>query len=208
MPHPALYVSERLAGILTNLLALVMQQILVLGAFTMPVHARIARARQRLTRLLANLAAGRLPRQRAHRPGQKGGPKPALDIPRSQAWLVGRIGYRAAGYRQQIDYLLHEPETRALLAAAPPEALKSLGRLLRPLCRLLAVELPAELRLSPRPRARGLGREADREGGLSPPRQLNPKPLKPDLPPLLPLHPQRRPRPLPFLDFAKKSRPA
>ena len=35
-----------------------------------------------------------------------------------------------------------------------------------------------------------------------------PKPQKPKLPPLLPLYPQRRPRPLPFMNFSKKTAPA
>ena len=201
MPHPALHVSERLHAIIVgNLLPLIMQQILVLGAYTIPVWARISRARQRLTRLLANFAAGRLPRPHTPQPGKKGGPPPALYIPQSYAWLVARIGYRAAGFGAQIDYLLREPETQALLATAPPEFLKSFGRTLRPLCRLLAVDLPKELLLSPRARAGGAG------GGLSLPRK--PKPPKPTLPPLLPLYPQRRPRPLPFLNFSKKTAPA
>ena len=201
MPHPALHVSERLHAIIVgNLLPLIMQQILVLGAYTIPVWARISRARQRLTRLLANFAAGRLPRPHTPQPGKKGGPPPALYIPQSYAWLVARIGYRAAGFGAKIDYLLREPETQALLATAPPEFLKSFGRTLRPLCRLLAVDLPKELLLSPRSRAGGAG------GGLSLPRK--PKPPKPKLPPLLPLYPQRRPRPLPFLNFSKKTAPA
>ena len=203
MPHPALYVSERLHAIIVlNLLPLIMQQILVLGAYTLPVWARISRARQRLTRLLANFAAGRLPRQYTSRPGRKGGPKPALYIPQSYAWLVARIGSRAAGFGAQIDYLLREPETQALLATAPPEFLKSLGRTLRPLCRLLAVEIPKPLLPSPRS-AGGAG------GGCVSARAkpAKPKPQKPKLPPLLPLYPQRRPRPLPFMNFSKKTVP-
>ena len=173
MPHPALHVSERLHAIIVgNLLPLIMQQILVLGAYTIPVWARISRARQRLTRLLANFAAGRLPRPHIPNPGKKGGPKPALYIPKSRAWLVARIGYRAAGFGAQIDYLLCEPATQALLATAPPEFLKSFGRTLRPLCRLLAVDLPKELLLSPRSRA------GEPEGGS---RSLaNPSPQNPN----------------------------
>ncbi len=201
MPHPALDISDRLHAILGNLMTLVMQQILTLGAYTMPVYVRIARARQRITRLLATLAAGRLPRQRAPRAEKRGGPKPDIHVPQSQPWLVAKIGYRAAGYGQQLEYLLNLPETQALLATAPPQALKSLGRTLRPLCRLLGVPLPpALILLSPRARAGGAG-----GGHLE--RQPKPKPEKPKLPPLLPLHRQRRPCPLPFLNFAKKPPP-
>ena len=203
MPHPALHFSERLHAILVlNLLPLIMQQILVLGAYTLPVWARISRARQRITRLLANFAAGRLPRPHTPRPGRKGGPKPALYIPQSHAWLVAQIGYRAAGYGAQIDYLLREPATQALLATAPPEILKSLGRSLRPLCRLLGVEIPKPLLPSPRSGGAGGGCVSAR------PKPAKPKPQKPKLPPLLPLYPQRRPRPLPFMNFSKKTAPA
>ena len=158
MPHPALDISDRLYAILANLMTLVMQQALTLGAYTLPLQLRIARARQRLTRLLINLAAGRLPRPHTPQPGKKGGPQPEIYLPRSQAWLVAKIGYRAAGYGQQLEYLLNTPETQTLLATAPPEALKSLGRTLRPLCRLLGVPLPPALNLlSPRARAAGAG---------------------------------------------------
>ena len=76
MPHPALHVSERLHAIIVgNLLPLIMQQILVLGAYTIPVWARISRARQRLTRLLANFAAGVFRVERTHSRNGDGGTK-------------------------------------------------------------------------------------------------------------------------------------
>ena len=78
----------------------------------------------------------------------------------------------------------------------PPAALKSLGRTLRPVARLLGVDLPPALLLSPRSRA-GAG------GGLLP---RQPKPPRPKLPPLLPLYPQARPRDLPFMNFAANPR--
>ena len=135
--HQTPGISERLNLILTNLLRLVMQQILVLGAYTLPLHARITRAGQRITRLLALLAKGGLPRQHTPQPGRPGGKQPEIRIPRRHAWLVAQIGYRAAGYALQLEFLLNDPQTQALLATAPPQALKSLGRTLRPLCRLL-----------------------------------------------------------------------
>ncbi len=73
--------------------------------------------------------------------------------------------------------------------AAAPQA----GRILRPLCHMLGIALPAILQLpAPPPRRKP----------VKPPR---PKPAP--LPPLLPLHPQRRPRPLPFIDVLRKNRP-
>ena len=71
--------------------------------------------------------------------------------PFSRAWIVQKLGHHAATYMSQLQFLIDAPETRALLAAAPPEALKPLGRTLRPLARLLGVDLPSNLRLPPRP---------------------------------------------------------
>lgn len=115
----------------------------------MPLHARIVRAGQRLARLLTRLAAGTF-RPATPRPAAKGGP-PATYLPHSRAWIVQKLGHHAATYMSQLQFLIDAPETRALLAAAPPEALKPLGRTLRPLARLLGVDLPSNLRLPPRP---------------------------------------------------------
>ncbi len=201
-PHPAKEFGERLDSILAQLLPVIAAGLHRLVRFCVPVWNRVSRTRLRFVRLLAHIAAGRLPRQRAPRPdGQpapKGGP-PAPYIPRRRAWLVVHAGHNAAAAMWQIENLLRDPNTQALLATAPPESLKSLGRILRPLCRLLGVDLPPALLLSTRARAGGAG------GGLS---LRQPKPPKPKLPPLLPLYPQRRPRPMPFLNFSKKTAPA
>ena len=50
-------------------------------------------------------------------------------------WLVRAVGYEAAGFGSQLRAVLETPEMVALLAACP-EA----GRVLRPLCRALAIE--------------------------------------------------------------------
>jgi len=50
-------------------------------------------------------------------------------------WLVRAAAYRAAGFGCQLRVILEQPEMVALLAAAPQAA-----RVLRPLCRMLAVE--------------------------------------------------------------------
>ena len=102
-----------------------------------------------------------------------------------------------AAYTSHLEHLLRDPETQTRLAPAPPEALKSLGRSLRPIARLLGVDLPPALLLSPRP-PRG-----EPEGGSRPV-----KPPRPILPPLLPLYPQARPRDWPFMRFPPKTNPA
>ena len=67
-------------------------------------------------------------------------------LPRGFAWLL-RLVPEGAAYGSQLQALLSEPEMATLISAAP-----QIGRLLRPLCRMLAVEPTPELR---RKRLRG-----------------------------------------------------
>jgi hypothetical protein len=103
-------------------------------------HRRITAAFQRIERLLVRFRAGRLWR-RAHQarerkqPGCVAGRGPAL--PRRFGWLVQAGGYQAVGYGLQLQTVLNTPEMVELLAASPQAQ-----RILRPLCRALAVELP------------------------------------------------------------------
>ena len=77
--------------------------------------------------------------------------------PRSCAWgMLGRgFGWMrkllpgAGGEMNAFAALLEDPEMKALLAAAP-----QVGRIVRPFCHLLGLELPAELRLPKRERER------------------------------------------------------
>ncbi len=80
----------------------------------------------------------------------------------------------------------------ATLAAAPPRAVASCARTLRPLGHRLGVDLPAILQPPPRPPAPA--KPARRKPAL--------------LPPLLPLYSQRKPTPMPFLTPLRKFRPA
>jgi hypothetical protein len=58
-------------------------------------------------------------------------------------WLVRLMSYQAAGYGSQLRVMLGQPDMVALLLAAPQAA-----RILRPICRMLAVETSL---LRPRP---------------------------------------------------------
>ena len=137
--HPAVVFSARLDSVLGPLLLLIAAKVFYLGRFTIPLWTRVSRARIRLARLLNNLAAGRLPRRRAATPGRKGGP-PAPYSPHGNLWLVRILGYHAAGRAAQINTLLSDPAMQAAIAAAPTAA-----RTLRPLCRMLGIDLPASL---------------------------------------------------------------
>lgn len=121
------------------------------AAVALLLHRRIGGLAGRIERMLMRFRAGRLWRV-AHRAARLGAIRQAncalprlLRLPRRFGWLVRAGGYRAAGFGSQLQAALQTPEMAALLAASP-EA----GRILRPLCRALAFELPG---LPPRPKA-------------------------------------------------------
>ena len=94
---------------------------------------------RRLAALAARAAAGRaLTRRRVAplTPARRAPTAPFPRLPHKFAWLV-RLVPEAACYGSQLRHLLSEPEMAALLAASPQAR-----RLLRPLCRMLAVEPP------------------------------------------------------------------
>ena len=136
-------VAARLDVILGGLLLLIAAQFRRLGPLTMPLWTRISRARQRLARLLANLAAGTVPKPCAPRPGRPSHPR-AAPLPRGHAWVVAILGYHAAGRGAQLNALLADPAMQQAIAAAP-----SAARTLRPLCRMLGIDLPPCLQPSP-----------------------------------------------------------
>ena len=106
----------------------------------------IGRAIVRLERLVTLWQAGTLPpaapaRPRAPRPASA---KPRL--PRRQTWLVAAVGYPAAGYAYRLDIFLARPDSAEFFHAVPHA-----GRIIRPLCHMLGLTPPPELRLPPRP---------------------------------------------------------
>jgi hypothetical protein len=156
-PSPELRVqaadfSRRFGWIVAGLYALVAARFLKrphLAAFILPLCNRFNRARQRFERLMALLAAGKLPPQRRapERPPQPDKPEPvtreptdatpspsAARLPSRRGWLLRELAWEAAAYRGYLEQLLAEPAMAELLAAAP-----SAGRILRPLCRLLGL---------------------------------------------------------------------
>jgi len=100
-------------------------------ALLVPLWNRINRAARRFERLMARLASGKPARPR--RPGRRGGPHSSL-LPRGRFWLIGVLGYEAAGLASQLQALLAEPAAAALLAEVP-----AAGRILRPIARMLAI---------------------------------------------------------------------
>ncbi len=109
------------------------------GPLLVRIFSRLHRLAARLTSLVARIQAGKFQPPRAARP--IAGPsrrKPRL--PESRGWLL-RLVPGTAVYAGQVQALLGDPQTAALLEAAPQA-----GRILRPLCRMLAIPLPEILR--------------------------------------------------------------
>ncbi len=155
-------------------------------------YDRIARAAIRFQSLFARWQTNTLPTPRPSHAGQPYTPRPKPYFPTRHAWLAGSTDHHVRGRASQLEHLLARPDMAEFLTAVPQA-----GRILRPLCHMLGINLPAVLLLPP---------TLAREGGQ--PRQPKPTREKPKLPPLLPLYSQRRPRPMPFMNFSKKPTPA
>ncbi len=117
----------------------------------MLLWARLGRMDARFQALVARVRAG-LPAPAPRKTSPSATPRrqttrPAASprLPQSYAWLVRLMLHIAAGYGSQLQYLLNDPEMPALLAAEP-----RLGRILRPLCNMLAVRPIPNLPTPPR----------------------------------------------------------
>ena len=118
------------------------------GALVVRVSAQAGRVFGRIERMLIRFRAGKL-RTGVTQPNRKAAAstKPrAPALPRKFGWLVIAGKHQAAGYASQLQHLMAEPEMAALLDAAPQAR-----RVLRPLCRALAIELTWTV-TPPRPR--------------------------------------------------------
>ncbi len=158
------------------------------GPLLVLLWTRLQHVSQRLAALAARAAAGRaLTRRRvapltpARRvpptpwvpPAPWAPPAPWPRLPHKFAWLV-RLVPEAASYGSQLRHLLTEPEMAALLAASPQAR-----RLLRPLCRMLAVAPPqavprAKLPLPDRPDPSDPPDPSASDAAAAPPRSPSP----------------------------------
>jgi hypothetical protein len=157
-PPPAALAAfdQRLTAILMALRPLIAHHFLrhswVPNAIAVPLWNRIGRYAARLSRLIALVAANTLPKPCRPRPRPmpaqpaERARKPHPPIPRHHGWMLAAMGWHVAGYRNQLETLLAAPEAAGFLAAAP-----NAGRLLRPICHMLGIDVPA-LRRPPRPR--------------------------------------------------------
>lgn len=134
---------RRFARILGALAALIAARFLRrpdLLALIVPLWRWLNRAVRRLERAVARPVVARATgKQQEHT-----APAPAarMRLPGGRGWVVRVLGYEAVGYASQLQHLLCEPEMQALLAAMP-----AVGRVLRPVCRMLGVTGVAGLAL-------------------------------------------------------------
>ncbi len=162
----------RLAAIMAGMATVVANHVAGLRAISSAlvpmlslVTWRLGRIAQRLDRLVLRWHAGSLPQPRPARASRAGAePRPRIAVPNSHAWPIRHV-QPTAQYIAQVEHFLAHPQLRALVAAAPQT-----GRLLRPLCRMLAIAPPDWLRLPKRQRVSfsppALGR-GEPEGGSS-----------------------------------------
>ena len=138
------------------------------------VWGRIGRMANRFDNLFARWRASTLPNRtlakpRPSRAGQPTTPHERSKIPAGRAWLVGVVGYEAAGRASQLQHLLAHPDMAEFLHAAPQA-----GRILRPLCHMLGIDPPAGIatppaRSPPAPSRPAPSRPPARPGTQAPP---------------------------------------
>ena len=127
----------RLGLIVAGLAALIARRFLrdpKFGALVGPLWSWLNRSVQRFGRA-RSVAVPMLPLAARARAPMVGVDRAArVRFPAGRGWLVKALGWEAAGYGSQLQTLLAEPEMVALLAALP-----AVGRVLRPLGRMLGV---------------------------------------------------------------------
>ena len=115
------------------------------------IYNYILRTRARFERLMARLLAGiphraRKPREKSqHRESDRKTPR--LRLPTRKGWLAAELRDYSHFYAAGLRDTLNTPETATLIAQSPQAQ-----RLLRPLCRMLGLTIPAIAPLPRRPR--------------------------------------------------------
>ena len=149
LPDSAPELALRLGAVLAGLVGLIARRFLRmphLMGFTVLLCGRLGRMARRFERLMTRPARVRAPRMRAGRGPASGGDGVRVrstGLPSGRGWLVRELGWEAAGYGSQLGHLLDDPAMQALAARVP-----GIGRILRPLCRMLGVPLVAPVVLA------------------------------------------------------------
>lgn len=108
-------------------------------ALVLVLYARLSKICLQMERLTVRFAAGQLWRVAvcARLGGGSAGGRVGVsrNWPGLYGWLVRLAGHEAAGFGSQLQGILQTPEMMALLEASPQAR-----RVLRPICRMLAIE--------------------------------------------------------------------
>jgi hypothetical protein len=148
VPIPTPTPAERFAAILLWLSRAVAARIAagLPGPLIVLIIGRLRHISQRVARLAARIRDGRYAPRRRSAPRRSPTirrPRRPNPLPHKFGWLL-KLVPEAAGYRAQLEHLLHDPEMAALLAAAPAP----MARPLRSLCWMLRVPPPPILALA------------------------------------------------------------
>lgn len=152
-PTAPISVTDRFVMILEGIYAATAARFKSVGwtvAMVWAVCNRVRRVERRVVKLLALYRAGVLPaevasvrRSRAAEQRNRNAamvvlPRcPTAKLPRRFGWLLPLVPCVAANLASQLQGVLAEPQMAGLLAASP-----SARRALRPVCRMLAIEMP------------------------------------------------------------------
>ncbi len=170
MPIPPLPTPAERFAIVLRWLSHVVASRGVLGLLAAPVVAlllgRVRDINQKFARLAARIAAGTYRPRRAAARRKPAAPNPRRKnpLPQTCGWLLTLVP-EAVGYRAQLEHLLREPDTVALLEAAP----SAMARVLRPLCWALRLKPPPILAPPRRARPPAPERDAAASRAATPP---------------------------------------
>ena len=109
-------------------------------AFLARIYYHLNRTMVRFEKLVAHWRAGTLPKTGKPRPGRPARPQTTPRLPNSRSWLLRSVDhYNFRGHASQLQHFLASPECAAFLAEVPRA-----GRILRPLARSLALQMPGD----------------------------------------------------------------
>ncbi len=141
------------------------------GPLLILIWGRLRRMTARFASLAARAQAGPLPPPRRRAAGPGAPRTRQRPLPGSFAWLV-RLVPEAACFGGQLQHLLSDPEMAALLQAAPQAA-----RILRPLCRMLAIRVDPSV-VPPPPKRAARSASAAPEPAETEPARTKPAPTE------------------------------
>ena len=137
--------ARRIAAILLGLAGVMARRFLKnprLVALIVPLWRHLTRIAGRFARAVAAPVRVRTPHTAAPGPARAR----AVRLPSGRGWLLRELGHEAAGYGSQLAHVLAEPDMQALISAVP-----GVGRVLRPICRMLGYDLAEVTKLVPPP---------------------------------------------------------